>query len=101
MLLPTTIDGLFLRDLRMDDFDGFSSWQHDPEIARCFAFTRTPRTQDETRRVLTEIVGGVHAYFGDYGTQSGDGTATISRADAQAQIQAASLALLERLEADR
>ena len=60
MLLPTTIDGLFLRDLRMDDFDGFSSWQQDPEIARCFAFTRTPRTQDETRRVLTEIVGGVH-----------------------------------------
>ena len=60
MLLPTTIDGLFLRDLRMDDFDGFSSWQHDPEIARCFAFTRTPRTQDETRRVLTEIVGGAH-----------------------------------------
>lgn len=60
MLLPTTIDGLFLRDLRMDDFDGFSSWQHDPEIARCFAFTRTPRTQDETRRVLAEIVGGAH-----------------------------------------
>jgi len=60
MLLPTTIDGLFLWDLRMDDFDGFSSWQHDPEIARCFAFTRTPRTQDETRRVLTEIVGGAH-----------------------------------------
>lgn len=60
MLLPTTIDGLFLRDLRMDDFDGFSSWQQDPEIARCFAFTRTPRTQDETRRVLAEIVGGAH-----------------------------------------
>ena len=46
MLLPTTIDDLFLRELRMDDFDGFSSWQLNPEIARCFSFTRTPRTPD-------------------------------------------------------
>lgn len=47
------------------------------------------------------VEGATHAYFGDYGTQSGDGTATISRADAQGQIQVASLALLERLDSDR
>lgn len=32
-----------------------------------------------------EIVGGVHAYFGDYGEQKGDGTATITREDQQKQ----------------
>ena len=30
-----------------------------------------------------EIVGGNHAYFGDYGEQEGDGTAAISRAEQQ------------------
>jgi hypothetical protein len=52
----------------------------------------------------TEFVvvdGATHAHFGDYGTQSGDGTATISRADAQDQIRAASLTLLERIDLDR
>lgn len=46
-----------------------------------------------------EIVGGVHAFFGDYGDQAGDGTPTTSRDDAQRQIQAASLALLQRVDA--
>jgi pimeloyl-ACP methyl ester carboxylesterase len=53
----------------------------------------------DTEFVVVE--GATHAYFGDYGTQSGDGTATISRADAQDQIRAASLALLERIDLDR
>lgn len=43
------------------------------------------------------INGGVHAFFGDYGEQSGDGSPTMSRADAQAQIKAATLGFLERL----
>ncbi|MEP6649171.1 MAG: alpha/beta hydrolase [Lapillicoccus sp.] len=34
---------------------------------------------------FTAIEGVVHAYFGDYGPQSGDGTPTIDRATAQAQ----------------
>jgi hypothetical protein len=46
---------------------------------------------------FVEVDGANHAQFGDYGTQEGDGTATISRAEAQRQIQAASLDLLERL----
>jgi hypothetical protein len=44
------------------------------------------------------VQGGVHAYFGDYGAQSGDGTATISRADAQRQIIDATLAQLQRVD---
>lgn len=35
------------------------------------------------------IDGGVHAYFGDYGPQSGDGQPTIERAEQQEQVQAA------------
>lgn len=33
-----------------------------------------------------QIAGAVHAFFGDYGTQSGDGTPTVSHASARAQI---------------
>lgn len=33
----------------------------------------------------TPIIGGNHAYFGDYGEQAGDGVASISRSDQQAQ----------------
>ncbi len=33
----------------------------------------------------TSIMGGNHAYFGDYGEQAGDGVASISRSDQQAQ----------------
>lgn len=38
-----------------------------------------------TQHPLLEIVGGNHAYFGDYGEQKGDGTATISREEQQRQ----------------
>lgn len=46
--------------------------------------------------VITTIEGGNHAQFGFYGPQIMDGTATISRADQQAQMTAAALALLQR-----
>ena len=44
---------------------------------------------------FVEIVGAVHSHFGDYGDQRGDGTPTISRGEAQAQIVAATLQLLD------
>ena len=47
--------------------------------------------------VFTAIDGGNHADFGDYGPQRGDGTATISREDAQTQIIAATVAVLDAL----
>ena len=43
------------------------------------------------------IQGGVHAFFGDYGPQDGDGTPTVSREVAHAEIVAASLQLLDRV----
>ncbi len=45
---------------------------------------------------FTVIAGGVHAYFGDYGPQSGDGEPAVDRADAQQQIEAATAALVAR-----
>lgn len=40
------------------------------------------------------VKGGVHAFFGDYGPQPGDGTPTVARATAQAQIVRSSQALM-------
>ncbi len=46
---------------------------------------------------FVEIDGAVHAFFGDYGEQPGDGDPTITRTDAQSQIVSATLALLDSL----
>jgi hypothetical protein len=48
--------------------------------------------------LFVPIDGGIHAFFGDYGEQSGDGTPTISRDDAQRQIVNATLAQLDRID---
>lgn len=44
-----------------------------------------------------EIDGAVHAFFGDYGPQPGDGTPTISHDDARRQISGASVAFAASL----
>lgn len=54
-----------------------------------------PKLPEATRYVVVD--GGIHAFFGDYGDQPGDGTPGISREDAQAQIQQATVALLASL----
>jgi hypothetical protein len=51
--------------------------------------------------VFTEVEGAVHAFFGDYGEQGGDGTPTVSREEAQAEIVAATLEALERMALER
>jgi len=43
------------------------------------------------------IEGGVHAFFGDYGEQRGDGQPTTSREVAQERTQEAMLAFLREL----
>ena len=43
------------------------------------------------------IAGGNHAYYGNYGEQAGDGTATISRAEQQRQTVEALVVLAESL----
>jgi len=42
------------------------------------------------------VEGAVHSYFGDYGDQPGDGTATVPRGEAQEQIVSATLSFLNR-----
>jgi hypothetical protein len=49
--------------------------------------------------VFTQVPGAVHAFFGDYGPQAGDGTPTVDRATAQRQIVAATEDLLDGLDA--
>ena len=50
-----------------------------------------------TDTTYVAVDGAIHAYFGDYGTQPGDGTAAIGRDEAQTQITAATVALLAAL----
>jgi hypothetical protein len=47
---------------------------------------------------FVEIEGGNHAGFGSYGPQGGDGAATISPAEQQAQVVEATLTLLEAVD---
>lgn len=44
------------------------------------------------------VEGAVHAHFGDYGPQRGDGRPATSRAEAQRQVVAATLRLLDRVD---
>lgn len=45
------------------------------------------------------IEGAIHAFFGDYGSQRGDGSPTVDRGAAQAEITAATIAFLESIDA--
>ena len=62
----------------------------------------TPSQIQSTKHLLpagtkyVEIHGGVHAFFGDYGTQSGDGEPTISHSAARAQISALAVRFLSQ-----
>lgn len=47
--------------------------------------------------VFTEIDGGVHAYFADYGAQPGDGHPGVDPQTAAAEIAAASTALMQQV----
>jgi dienelactone hydrolase len=63
----------------------------------------TPAKIDASRDDLpagatfTVIDGAVHAFFGDYGAQPGDGTPTITHDDARTQISDASAAFVAGL----
>ncbi len=60
----------------------------------------TPADIDASRADLpatasfVAVEGAVHAFFGDYGTQTGDGSPTISRREAQEAIADASIELV-------
>ena len=64
----------------------------------------TPAKIEQARPLLPAstqylaITGSVHAFFGDYGAQPGDGQPTVSRAEAQATIINASAEFLSALD---
>lgn len=47
--------------------------------------------------LFTPVPGAVHAFFGDYGPQSGDGTPAVDRSSAQQQIVQATTTFMEAL----
>jgi len=99
---PDQVGGLLLfgsysdRDLTGTDLTVESVWGSNDGLT-------TPADIDDTRANLpataqfTEIVGGVHAYFGDYGDQPGDGQPGIDRATATTQISAAAVDFMQEL----
>lgn len=50
---------------------------------------------------FTVVEGGVHAFFGDYGPQPGDGTPTISHDEAREQISRTSVEFVDGVSAAR
>lgn len=56
----------------------------------------THRKELPAATVYVPVEGGIHAFFGDYGEQAGDGIPTVPREQAQAAIVEATLALLAR-----
>lgn len=101
---PDQVDGLLLfgsysdRDLSGTGLIVESVWGSNDGLT-------TPEDIERTRGNLppsagfTEIVGGVHAFFGDYGEQPGDGQPGIDRAAATAQISTAAVAFMQSLPA--
>ena len=63
----------------------------------------TPAKIDLSRELLpadatyVPVQGGIHAFFGDYGVQPGDGEPSIDRAGAQEQISTATVAFMRQL----
>ncbi|RFA09224.1 hypothetical protein B7R54_08285 [Subtercola boreus] len=60
---------------------------------------RASRADLPTGATFVEISGGVHAFFGDYGPQAGDGQPAISHDDARAEIVAATLSFVDSVSA--
>jgi hypothetical protein len=99
---PDQVDGLLLfgsyadHDLSGTDLAVESVWGSNDGLT-------TPDDIDRTRDNLpaatgfTEIVGGVHAYFGDYGEQPGDGQPGVDRSVATAEISAAAVDFMDRV----
>lgn len=102
--LPTPVVGLLFwasyplgsladRDLVVASVSGTRDGLSTPEDIEASRPLLPPST------TFVAIEGAVHSFFGDYGEQSGDGTPTVSRAEAQDQIVGASVALLDAVAA--
>lgn len=101
---PDQVDGLLLfgsytdRDLSGSDLVVESVWGSNDGLTTPADIERT-RPELPASTHFTEIVGGVHAFFGDYGAQPGDGQPGIDRSAATAQISAAAVRFVQSLPA--
>lgn len=102
---PDAVEGLVLwaaYPASSDDLSGFDTLAVS-SISATNDGLATPDKIDASRPLLPAsttwlpIQGGNHAQFGWYGPQPRDGQATITREDQQAQIVAATVALLETI----
>ncbi len=87
------LDSLADRDLVVASVSGTLDGLSTPEDIEASRPLLPPST------TFVAIEGAVHAFFGDYGEQSGDGMPTVSRAEAQEQIVEASVALMAAVDA--
>lgn len=101
---PDTIDGLILWASFAEE--SFSLANSDVIAASIYGSLdglATPEDVNRSRATLpaaasfVEITGGNHAQFGDYGEQTGDQPATISREEQQMMAVAATIDVLERI----
>lgn len=99
---PDQVGGLLLfgsyadRDLSGTDLTVESVWGSNDGLTTPADIERT-RSNLPASAEFTEIVGGVHAFFGDYGEQPGDGQPGIDRATATAEISAVAVDFMDRL----
>lgn len=99
---PDQIDGLLLHaSYPMDDMSdadlAVTSVSGSEDGLSTPAKIADSRSDLPSDTVFVEVEGAVHAFFADYGTQPGDGTPTVSRDEAQRQIIAAGLELMDRI----
>lgn len=97
---PDQVRGLLLwasyPDIEVRDVDVTSIYGTRDALSDPAAVRQAPLPPDTE---FVAVPGAIHAYFGDYGPQSGDGQPTTSRAEAQRQIVAATLDGLARVDA--
>ena len=101
---PTNVDGLLLwasypADDRLASTDelAVSSISGSEDGLTTPADVADSRADLPADTTFVEVPGAVHAFFGDYGDQPGDGQPTTSRATAQEAIVAASLDLMAKV----
>lgn len=98
-----TVDGLLLwasfpdGDMSADDTLQVESIFGSNDLLATPADIERSKSKLPPDSTYTEIHGGVHSFFGDYGEQPGDGQPSISQEDASAQISAATVAFLDRV----
>jgi dienelactone hydrolase len=86
-------------DLSSTDLKGLSTYGSEDQVLDMENYRATlPLLPPGSIRQV--IQGGNHAQFGDYGPQPGDGTATISAADQQAQAADLTARLLRAVEGE-